>query len=338
MDISASLLSLWSGPKSYSRQYRLRLPKLLPLGLLRLSPRSSTIAAAALCALLVPLMSLAQAQSVATMDGQGTPIRLEAPAKRIICLYGAFSELFQAMNAGDRLVARTTADAAIPGLAHLPAVGTHMRPNIELVVGRRPDLVVQLSGRSQAIDAVRALRKHGLSVAVYNPRNFKELFATIRSMGALAGVSAQAEALVMEMARRLDAVGSRLGGFAKRPKVFFEIRARSLLAAGHGGIVDSVIRAAGGENAVDSNKKIVRMGEEGLYGLNPDVYVVQRGPMNRNPLHPSRRPLYAQLRAVREGRVLEVDEHLFSRPGPQVVRAVEALAAFLHPEAMNNKE
>lgn len=280
----------------------------------------------------------AAAAPVRAVDGQGTAICLPAPAGRIVCLYGAFSELFLAMDAGGSLVARTTADAHIPGLADLPEVGTHMRPNIELVVGRRPDLVVQLGGRGEAMQAVDALRGHGVPVAVYNPKTFDELFAAIRSMGALAGREARAEALVAGMRTRLDAVAWQLKDIRQRPRVFFEIRARSLLAAGHGGLVDDVIRAAGGVNAVDSAKKIARLGEEGLYGLDPDVYVVQRGPMNKNPLPPSQRPLYAQLRAVRLGRVVEVDEHLFSRPGPQVVHAVEVLAAFLHPDAMNNKE
>ena len=281
---------------------------------------------------------LPAAQPVQAVDGQGTVIRLEHPARRVVCLYGAFAELFQAMDLSDRLVARTTADAQVPGLEHLPSVGTHMRPSMELVVGLKPDLVIQLAGRSQAADAVAALRRHGLVVAVYNPTNFEELFAAIRSMSALSGAPRRAEQLVASMQARLDAVARHLGDVTQRPKVFFEIRSQSLLAAGRGGIVDDVIRRAGGDNALNSQKKIVRLGEEGLYGLDPDVYVVQRGPMNKNPLHPSQRPLYAQLRSVRQGRVLIVDERLYSRPGPLTVRAVEELAAFLHPDTMKNKE
>jgi len=42
------------------------------------------------------------------------------------------------------------------------------------------------------------------------------------------------------------------------------------------------------------------------------------------------------LKAVRTGRVLEVDEKLYSRPGPRIVQAVEELAKFLHPEVMRD--
>ena len=34
---------------------------------------------------------------------------------------------------------------------------------------------------------------------------------------------------------------------------------------------------------------------------------------------------------------LVVDEQVFSRPGPRIVQAVEELAAFLHPQAMQGE-
>ena len=70
---------------------------------------------------------------------------------------------------------------------------------------------------------------------------------------------------------------------------------------------------------------------ETLIQADPEVYVIQKGPMNQNPSSPARRPHFHILRAVKENRILEVDEQVFSRPGPRAVQAVETLAAFLHP-------
>jgi iron complex transport system substrate-binding protein len=64
----------------------------------------------------------------------------------------------------------------------------------------------------------------------------------------------------------------------------------------------------------------------------PDVYIVQKGPMNRNPSLPSERTHFDRLKAIREERVLFVDELIFSRPGPRCVDGVELLAAKLYPE------
>jgi len=285
----------------------------------------------------------ASAEPLRVVDGQGTVVSLEAPAQRVICLYGAFSELFVAMGLEDRLVARTLADEDLPVLKGLPSVGTHMRPSLELIIGLRPDLVIQLAGRKESAQTVDALRRHGLNVAVFNPTSFTELFEAILAMGRMAGAEEQAQSLVVNLSGRLAAVAESLEGPNRspdsRPRVFFEVRSPSLLAAGRGGIVNDIILRAGGENAVQSGNKLVRLGEEGLIGLDPDVYVVQQGPMNRNPLPPKDRPLYSQLRAVAQGRVLVVDEGLFSRSGPRAVEAVERLASFLHPERIcNNKD
>jgi iron complex transport system substrate-binding protein len=59
--------------------------------------------------------------------------------------------------------------------------------------------------------------------------------------------------------------------------------------------------------------------------------------MNAGPLPPDQRPHLAALRAVRQGRVLVVDEQVFSRPGPRNVEAVEQLARFLHPGRFQEK-
>lgn len=268
-------------------------------------------------------------------------MRLRAPARRIVALYGAFNEILVEMGLGGRLVARTVADADLPEVAALPAIGTHMRPNLEMVLGLGPDLVLQMSARRGASEPVEALRRHGVPVAEFNPGSFAELFAAIEAVGALTGEPRAAGALVARMRARLEAVarcldrpGAAAPGGAPRPRVFFEVRAQTLLAAGAGGIVDDVIRHAGGVNAVADPRRLMPLGEEALYGLDPDVYVVQRGPMNEAPPPLDRRPLLAALRAVRQGRVLEVDERLFSRPGPRSVLAVEALARFLYPEPM----
>lgn len=269
-------------------------------------------------------------------DGLGNEVRLERPARRIIALYGAFNEIIAEMGLGGRLVARTKADAGIPAVAHLPSVGTHMRPNLEMVVGLKPDLVLQLTARKGASVPVEALRREGIPVAEFNPHTFGELFEAIRAIGVLTGAPEAAAALAGRMHTRLDAVADMVARRDETPRVFFEIRSPSLLAAGRGGIVNDVIERAGGVNAVSDPKKIVRLGEEALHGLDPDVYLVQRGPMNPDPRPLDERPLYEALRAVRLGRTLVVDEGAFSRPGPRAVEAVERLAHYLHPNLMQN--
>jgi len=279
--------------------------------------------------LFLPKMAPAE---VRVTDDFGQVITLKGPAQRIISLYGAYSEILFAIGAGDRLVARTRADRFPPSILDKPSVGTHLRPNMELVLGLQPDLIINAVGRKHGHEVIRQIQQKGFTVAVFQPRNFPELFSVIDRLGILTGEEANAQALVNGQSSRLRQIDLRLAKSKDRPKVFFEVRYPNLLGAGQGSIVNDVILKAGGLNCLPNAKKLVRINIESLIDYNPDVYVVQKGPMNRNPGSPVSRPNFQVLKAVQQGRVFFVDEYIFSRPGPRSVEAVEKLAAYLHPE------
>lgn len=281
---------------------------------------------------LLPLLPAMAAAEVRVIDDLGQVISLKEPARRIISLYGGYSEILFAMGLGDRLVARTRADRFPSAILDKPSVGTHLRPNMELVLGLNPDLIIQGSGRKHGHEVIRQIQQSGLTVASFQPTSFEELFSVIRRLGTLTGSGEQADLLVKQLQDRLQRLHQRLDKSARRPSVFFEVRYPNLLGAGQHSIVNDVILKAGGVNCLPNEKKLVRINIETLIGYNPEVYVVQKGPMNRNPGEPKSRPNFQVIEAVQQGRVLVVDEYLFSRPGPRSVDAAEQLAAFLHPE------
>lgn len=272
------------------------------------------------------------AWGIQIIDDFGHKVILNAPAKRIIALYGAYNEILAAMGLEERLVGRTKADSLPPSILSKPSIGTHMRPNIEMILGLKPDLVIQSAGRKEALVPVQQIRGEGLRVSVFHPTSFASLFSVIRRIGVLTGEQARASKLIDSLQERLDEVEERLKSIHHRPSVFFEVRYPNLLGAGRGSIVNDIIYKAGGINCIPSNKKLVRIGMEALVEFNPEVYIIQIGPMNQSPSHPSERSHFQILRAVKKGRIMMVDEQAYSRPGPRSVSAVEELAAFLHPD------
>ena len=286
----------------------------------------------ALCLPLVMRAQTANAEEAAIpiviSDDTGTTLTFKQPVRRVIALYGAFNEIFLALGAGDLLVARTAADGNLPELAALPAIGTHMRPNAELVLAQRPDVVVQLEGRSEAQTQTENLRSLGLNVLTVELNSFERLFEVTQLLGQLVGRELAATALVNGWKGRLQALRSSSAG-KPRARIFYEVRYPNLLAAGRGSISSEILALAGGENVVTDSKKLVRFSEEALIAADPDVYLIQQGPMNPAPTPLDERDHYRGLRAVREGRVLVVDEERFARPGPRALDAAEELAGWL---------
>lgn len=280
----------------------------------------------------------APADPLVVKDDTGLTVTLQQPATRIIALYGAYNEILAAMGLESRLVARTKADKAPPSILAKPSIGTHMRPNVEMVLAQRPDLIIQEGARRQAMMPVNQLRNQGLDVAVFSPSSFQDLFSVIERLGVLTGRSDRAKQLVDSMQERLDLVKKKLRGVSHRPRVFFEVRYPNLLGAGEKSMVGDIISHSGGVNCINTEKKLVRLGMETLIECKPDVYVVQKGPMNPYPSNPQDRPNFMVLDAVKNKRVLVVDEQEFSRPGPRAVQAVEKLARFLNPGLWKENE
>ena len=272
----------------------------------------------------------ARAAPIEVVDDTGVTLTLDKPATRIIALYGAYNELLLALDARGLLVARTVADAHLPELAGLPAIGTHMRPNAELIVAQKPDLVLQFAGRREALLQTEALRKLGINVLTFEMDSFDKMFDVLEKLGRLTGRERKAAGLIMDWRARLATLRARHAG-EKPVRVFYEVRYPNLLAAGQGSIVNEIIAVAGGENVVADDKKLVRFNEEALILADPDAYLIQKGPMNPGPQPLSGRAHYRDLRAVRTGRVLVVDEDRFARPGPRAVEAAEELERWLHP-------
>ncbi len=264
------------------------------------------------------------------VDDSGYELILEKPAKRVLGLYGAFNELMLALGLKDLLVGRTAADKDIEGLKHLPAVGTHMRPNIELILGLKPDVVIQFMGREEAKSLALGLRGHNVPVLMFNMETFEDMFRVIEKLGQATGHIKEAQALVTRYKKRLANLHSILLD-EKRVRVFYEVRYPNLLAAGPESIVSSIIHIAGGSNVITLSGRVLRINEEELVDKRPDAYIIQQGPMNPDPMPIKERPHFATLPAVQNGRVLVVDQLSFARPGPKAIDAAEMLARWLHP-------
>lgn len=273
-----------------------------------------------------------EAAAVQITDDLGQKIVLARPARRIIPLYGAFAEMLFSIGAGQSVIARTQADKFPPDIAKLPSIGTHMRPDVEMIIGLNPDLVIMSASRKDEFPEVSRLVARGIPVAVFDPRNFDGIFSAMTRLGMLCGGVEEANAYVGTLRERLKAVRDKVGSEAGKKKVFFEIRAEPLTGAGQGSIVNEIISASGGENVLGNEKGIVRYSMESLLFENPDYYIVQEGPMNKSPTDPRKRAHFDRLKSVREGRIIVADELIYSRPGPRCVEAVERLAAALYPE------
>ncbi len=271
-----------------------------------------------------------EAKQIRIIDDTGYELVLTEPPSRLLALYGAISELVLALDAGYLLVGRTAADVSIEGLQHLPAVGTHMRPNPEIIMSLKPQVVLQFLGRAEAESLGLGLRRLGVPVLLFRLQNFEDMFRVLEKLGVLIGKEEHAANLIMKFKKRLGHIRNVVM-YAKRVPTFYEVRYPNLLGAGSLSMAHDIILTAGGSNVISTAERIVRLNEEELLRLNPTAYIIQKGPMNPDPKPLKDRPHYAHLAAFTQNKVLYVQELAFARPGPRAVETAEMLARWLHP-------
>ena len=215
--------------------------------------------------------------------------------------------------------------------AGLPSVA----PRAESLLARGPDLLI--APFYLAPETTALVRDAGVPICgVGHATSFEEVRAQIRAIGRCLGETDGAEALVRAMDARLERTGARVRGRA-RPRVL--LYDASGTTAGRDTLFDAVIDAAGGRNAARDHRGHAPLPLASLLRLDPDVivlhrYVAESRARELVPEPPFERDArFAELRAVREHRVVRIESRLVSTTSHHAAGAVEALARALHPES-----
>lgn len=270
--------------------------------------------------------------SVEIRGDDGRTVRLPGPARRIVSLVPAVTELLFALGAGDRLVGRTRFGVHPPAARAVFSVGDGVRPSTELVLSRRPDLVVLYAGPDNR-GVAGELERVGLPTLAVRHDDLPDLRRNLRRLGRAVGCPGEALALEREIVEGLEAVARATDDLPRRT-VYYDVWHEPPITIGGASYLDSLIALAGGRNVFgDLDDPSPQVSLEAIAAREPEVVLWPVGADRRERTPPSRRPGWGALAAVREGAVRRVDGELLHRLGPRVGRAAAALARAIHPEA-----
>lgn len=293
--------------------------------------------------LLAPVC-LAGSASIAFTDDEGNEIRLDAPARRIISLYSAHTETLYFLGAGESLIGAHDTSVFPPDAAFLPRFDYNADP--ERIIAASPDLVLIRPFISRkAPDVVAALRKAGVPVVSLYADTLEGFDAYVEKMALLTGRRQEAEERLRAFHAELDLVREKTGPIADKVGVFFESTENELRTVTKDSMAGRAIAAAGGVNVAQEAEPVSRGSSIAAWGAERvldkageiDVYVSQRGAMNAggNEHAISIRPGFSAVKAVRDGRILLINEKIVSSPSFRYPMGVRELARYFYPEVMD---
>jgi iron complex transport system substrate-binding protein len=287
---------------------------------------------------------------------------------RVISLLPSATEIVAALGFGDHLVGRSHECDFPPGVEMLPVCSSTKIPvhgtsyeidervkeivaeglsvyrvDIDRLRELRPDLILTQTQCAVCAVTPRDLEQAlctwvGMQPAIVSlePNNLEDVWNDIRWIGEALGVLSRAEELIGSLTKRLAAIREEARDVA-RPTVAAIEWLGPLMAGGNW--MPELIEIAGGSSL------FAKPGEHSswldwasLIEADPQVilllpcgFKIAQTIRDLNLL--TENPAWANLRAVKHGRVYLIDgHHFFNRPGPRLVESAEIVAEILHPE------
>jgi ABC-type Fe3+-hydroxamate transport system substrate-binding protein len=282
------------------------------------------------CALALAACKRPRAQVATVSDDFGDSVRIGQSPTRIVSLNPVTTEILFAFGAGSRLVGRSQFDLWPESARLIPDLGNGLQPNVEVVLGAHPDLVILYASQDNRPAAAR-FRAAGVSTLSLRTDHIADFRRTVQLLGAILRDSARARVVGDSVFRTLDRVRAATENLP-RPTAFWHIWNAPLITIGAGSFMTELVDIAGGRNVYsDIAAPSATVSLEDVARRDPDFILA--GPQGAQKIEEDRRWLI--VRAVREGKILKVDTVLVGRPGVRLGEAAVSLANLLHPGALH---
>lgn len=265
---------------------------------------------------------------VTLTDDEETQTTIPSEPRRIVSLTPAATEILFAIGAGDRVIAKVEDITPWPPEADdLPVVATFQGVQVERIVELAPDLVIAGGVGFTDPDAVAQLRRLRIPVVVVYADSTDGAFHDIELIGDAAGEGAAARDLTASMRAAFDQVEAATAGLPK-PKVFYEIDATSkIYTAAKGSVYAEVLQLAGSDPLLTDSSYEISLEE--IVNFDPEIILL--GSPFATPDQVRQRPGWSGIAAVRNERIIPVNDTIITRPGPRLVDGLRELASAIHP-------
>jgi iron complex transport system substrate-binding protein len=254
-----------------------------------------------------------------------------ATPHRIVSLSPTATESLFAIDAGSQVVA-VDDQSDYPKRAPRTSLSGYT-PNVEAIAGYRPDLVV-ISGDTN--DVVAGLRKLGIRVLVQKAaKDLAGAYAEIKQLGAVTGHKKNAAALVARMRKR---IAKTLASVPKRGLSVYHELDPTYYSATSKTFIGRIYKLFGLRNIADAADSSAtgypQLSAEYIVSSNPGLIVLaDTRCCGQSAATIASRPGWGGIAAVRNHRVVGIDDSVASRWGPRVVNYVESVAKVLRRRA-----
>ena len=251
----------------------------------------------------------------------------EAAPERIVSLAPTPTEMLFAIGAGDQVVAVDDQSNHPEGTPQTDLSG--FEPNVEAISDHEPDLVVLTDDVGDVVAGLEALDVETLLLPAAT--TLDDTYEQLEQLGEATGHEDEATEVVEGMQADIDEITSSLPEREDPAPTYYHELDQALFTATSETFIGQVYDLVGLENVADAadadGSGYPQLSAEYLLDQDPDlIFLADTKCCGQNAETVAARPGWAELQAVQEGRVVELDDDVASRWGPRVVDLLRTVA------------
>lgn len=207
--------------------------------------------------------------SIQVSDDLGSKLSVAQAPKRIISLAPDLTEILFAIGAQDKIVGAVNSCDYPAAAKKITKIGAYNALDVERMLTLQPDLIITW-GKSFAMQ-LAPLRKINIPIYISEPHTLTDVARTMRTLGILLGVAANANAAADAYMQRWQQLKNNYQS-RQKVRVFYQLGSYSLMTINKKSWINEAIELCGGENIFKDtigNAPIVDM--ESIVAANPEV-------------------------------------------------------------------
>ncbi|MBI2765212.1 MAG: cobalamin-binding protein [Chloroflexi bacterium] len=238
--------------------------------------------------------------------------------RRIVCLTAETTEIAFRLGCHERVVGVSGYAVRPPEARKKPHVAAFQTAHVGRILALEPDLVLGFSDLQA--DIVRELVRRGAQVLVTNQRTLDETYTAIAMIAGALGEAEAGERLIVDLRSELESVFAANSGLTRSPRVYFEEWDEPFIS----GIawVGEIIERCGGEDIFAGRRGAAAtdrvIAPEDVIAADPELIVASWCGKKANLARIASRPGWAEIAAVRAGRIHEIKAPDILQPGPSL--------------------
>ena len=264
-------------------------------------------------------------------DAASEPGTSSAPAddapRRIVSLAPTPTEMLFAIGAGDQVVAVDNQSNHPEDVPQTDLSG--FEPNVEAIVNYEPDLVVLTDDVGDVVAGLEAADVEVLQLPA--AATLDDSYEQLEQLGEVTGHEDEAADVVAEMQADIEEITSSLPEREDPAPTYYHELDQALFTATSETFIGQVYDLVGLENVADAadtdGSGYPQLSAEYLLDQDPDlIFLADTKCCGQTAETVAARPGWAELQAVQQDRVVELDDDVASRWGPRVVDLLRTVA------------